>query len=103
MTRATPSTILLACLLALASSLACADDQEVMDRLRTAVERGEALPLSSLQRSLGRAFPGEIIGIEVDEDDGRFVYEFKVLQSSGRILEIEMDAADGAVLDVEND
>ena len=103
MTRAKPSTILLACLIALAPSLARADDQEVMDRLRTAVERGEALPLSMLQRSLGRAFPGEIIGVEVDEDDGRFVYEFKVLQSSGRILEIEMDAADGAVLDVEND
>jgi uncharacterized membrane protein YkoI len=103
MIKARLSAILFVCLLALAAVEARADDEDVMDRLRAAVSRGEALPLSTLQRSLRKAFPGEIIGVEVDEDDGRFVYEFKVLQTGGRLLEVKMDAATGAVLDVEND
>ena len=103
MIKAMLSAILLVCLIGFAAASARADDEHVMDRLRAAVSRGEALPLSTLQGSLRKAFPGEIIGVEIDEDDGRFVYEFKVLQTSGRLLEIKMDAATGAVLDVEND
>jgi len=79
------------------------DDGKVMDRLRGAVSRGEALPLSTLQDRLSKAFPGEIVGIEVEDKKGRFIYEFKVLQANGRLLEIEMDAATAAVLEVEND
>lgn len=95
----------LAAMLALSPVVAHADDDDadVMDRLRGAVERGEARPLSELQRGLRAAFPGEIISVSLDEDDGRFVYEFKVLQQSGRVLEVEIDAASGAVLDVDND
>lgn len=74
-----------------------------LDRLRDAVSRGEVMPLSALQDSVRRAFPGEIIGVKLDEDDGVFTYEFKVLQTSGRLLEIEVDARDGKVLDVDGD
>jgi len=74
-----------------------------LDRLRDAVSRGQVMPLSTLQDSVRRAFPGDIIGLKLDEDDGRFVYEFKILQTSGRLLEIEVDARDGKVLDIDND
>lgn len=73
------------------------------EQLRAAVKRGAALPLSELRRALGAAYAGEIIDVDVDEDDGRFRYEFKVLQASGRVIEVKMDAATGAILDVEND
>ncbi len=78
-------------------------DNDDLDRLRDAVTRGEVMPLSALQDEVRRAFPGEIIRVELDEDDGRFIYEFKVLKPNGRLVEIEMDAKDGRVLDVDND
>lgn len=87
---------------ALSAPLARAGGDD-LDRLRDAVSRGEVMPLSALQDSVRRAFPGEIIGVKLDEDDGVFSYEFKVLQASGRLLEIEVDARDGKVLDVDDD
>jgi uncharacterized membrane protein YkoI len=97
--RLLPITLLLAT--ALVTPLAHADDD--LDRLRDAVNRGEVMPLSALQDEVRRAFPGEIIGVRLDEDDDRFTYEFKVLKANGRLVEIEMDAKDGRVLDVDND
>jgi uncharacterized membrane protein YkoI len=98
--RIIPVAILSALVLAALSARADDDD---LDRLRDAVNRGEVMPLSKLQDEVRRAFPGEIIRIELDEDDGRFIYEFKVLKANGRLVEIEMDAKDGRVLDVDND
>ncbi len=89
--------------LVLAAPQARADDDDDLDRLRDAVNRGEVMPLSALQDEVRRAFPGEIIRVKLDEDDGRFIYEFKVLKANGRLVEIEMDAKDGRVLDVDND
>lgn len=74
-----------------------------LDKLRDAVKRGEVLPLSTLQEKLRARYPGDIIRVELDEDDGRFTYEFKVLQANGRLYEIEMDARDGTILDVDDD
>ncbi|WP_306831470.1 PepSY domain-containing protein [Neorhizobium huautlense] len=74
-----------------------------LDTLRDAVKRGDVLPLSVLQKKLRARYPGDIIRVELDEDDGRFIYEFKVLQANGRLYEIEMDAKDGAILDVDDD
>lgn len=74
-----------------------------LDRLRDAVKRGDVLPLSVLQEKLRARYPGDIIRVELDEDDDRFIYEFKVLQANGRLYEIEMDAKDGAILDVDDD
>ncbi|MDO5898741.1 PepSY domain-containing protein [Agrobacterium sp. Azo12] len=91
-----------ACMLSLtlASINATAKD---LDRLRDAVKRGDVLPLSVLQEKLRISYPGDIIKVELDEDDGRFIYEFKVLQANGRLYEIEMDAKDGTILDVDDD
>jgi uncharacterized membrane protein YkoI len=88
--------------LTLAAPQARADDDD-LDRLRDAVSRGEVRPLSALQDEVRRAFPGEIIRVELDEDDDRFIYEFKVLKANGRLVEIEMDARDGRILDVDDD
>lgn len=103
MTRRSLS-LLLALALVLPPALSRADeDDEELERLRAAVEKGQVLPLSTLREKLHERFPGEIVKTELDMEDGRFVYEFKVLQSGGQLLEIEMDAATGQVIDVEND
>ncbi|MEB2845649.1 peptidase [Rhizobiales bacterium RZME27] len=74
-----------------------------LDKLRDAVKRGDVLPLSVLQEKLRARYPGDIIRVELDDDEDRFTYEFKVLQANGRLYEIEMDAKDGAILDVDDD
>ena len=78
-------------------------DDSGLDRLRDAVARGEVLPLSELQTHVHQVAPGEIIKVELEEDDGKFIYEFKVLQANGRLVEIEMDARDARVLDVDKE
>ena len=39
----------------------------------------------------------------VDHKDGRYVYEFKVVGSDGRLREVEVDALSAEILKVEDD
>lgn len=87
------------CALLLLPSAGIGDENE-LERLRGAVLRGEALPLSTLQSLLLARFPGEVVNTELDEEDEGFIYEFEVLQVDGRLLEVEMNAATGAIIDV---
>lgn len=64
---------------------------------RAAAERGSGriLPLDALLQAVARQLPGRVVGVELEEDDGRMVYELKWLLPDGRRLEIELDASDG--------
>ncbi|MBL6077253.1 PepSY domain-containing protein [Belnapia sp. T18] len=84
-------------LLPLASPAARADDDD-QDRARTAVERGEIRPLSRILGELERRFVGQVVDTDLDRDDGRWVYEFKLLPPSGRMYRVTLDAATGEVL-----
>jgi uncharacterized membrane protein YkoI len=42
--------------------------------------------------------PGEIVSVELEWREGAEAYEIKVLARSGRIVELRIDAATGAVL-----
>ena len=48
-----------------------------------------------------RALPGEVIGVELDRDDGRWVYELKILTPNGDRRELELDARDLTILDID--
>ncbi|WP_269714655.1 PepSY domain-containing protein [Caulobacter sp. NIBR2454] len=93
---------LLACIAAVASlgSPAAANDAD-HERARKAVARGEAMPLDAMLQHLARIAPGEVIEIEFERENGRWVYEFKVLQADGAIREVEMDAKTARVLEIE--
>lgn len=68
------------------------------DRARAAVQAGEVLPLPTLLERLARTHPGQVLDIELEREDGRWIYEVKLLQPSGQLLKLELDAATGAVL-----
>ena len=38
--------------------------------------------------------------MEFEQDDGRFIYEIRLLQSDGRMAKLKVDAVDGRVLDI---
>jgi len=69
-----------------------ADDQE---RARSAREAGRALPLASILDRVRQSTPGVVLGVELEEEGGRVLYEVKVLRPDGRVRLLAYDAATG--------
>jgi uncharacterized membrane protein YkoI len=90
----------LALLLAAACALpaARADDRRDHERARAAVQAGEVLPLPELLQRLQRSHPGQVLELELEREDGRWIYELKLLQADGQLRKLELDAATGQVL-----
>jgi len=80
----------------LAWPLAHADSDQ--DRARAAVQAGQVLPLKTVLERLERDHPGQVLEVELESEGDRWVYEVKLLQNSGRLVKLEVDAASGAVL-----
>lgn len=82
-----------------------ADDGQ--DRARAALAAGRILPLSEILARIEPLAPGRVIEVDYDEDDddeeggGRGTYEIEILMTDGRLLELEVDARSGAILDRE--
>lgn len=87
--------------LALAATPAAADEDH--DRARHALERGEILPLSAILAAAEAEMPGRVIEVELERDDGRWIYELELVTEAGRLVEMELDGATGRVLEVEDD
>ena len=77
-----------------------ADDQ---DRARQAVERGEIRPLDEVLKAARSAVPGEVVKLDLKRDDGRWLYELKILTPEGRRHDVKIDAASLKVLDADDD
>ena len=88
---------------ALIGSSAIAAPNGEHDSARRAVELGEALPLVDILAKVRRDLGGEIVSISFEREHGLWVYEFKVLEPSGRLVEVYVDAASGRVLKREVD
>ena len=41
--------------------------------------------------------PGEIVGVEIERKNGRWVYEFRAIDGKGRLFEINVDARSGEI------
>jgi uncharacterized membrane protein YkoI len=101
--RAYLSTMSVRALIALCLLAGAAAADEDSDRAYRALERGEVRPLAEILAALERRVEGEIVGVEFESEDGRHVYEFEVITPAGRLLEIYVDAATGAILEREDD
>ncbi|MCU0774462.1 MAG: PepSY domain-containing protein [Ideonella sp.] len=77
-----------------------ARDNRDHDRARAAMQAGEVLPLGTLLERVQRRHPGQVLEVELEREDGRWIYELKLLQPGGQLLKLEVDAANGQVLDV---
>ncbi len=76
------------------------DDQE---RAWQARKSGTVLPIEVILDRVLRDYPGEILEIDFDDDDDGYIYEIKVLTRRGIVLEMDVDAATGRILDLEED
>lgn len=88
---------------ALALPAAWAGDKHDHERARSAVQAGEVLPLPTLLEKLQRTHPGKVLELELERDDGRWIYEVKLLQANGQLVTLELDAGTGQVLQVKRE
>lgn len=88
----------LALLIGLAMPLACAGGKEDHDRARAAVLAGEVLPAQAVLERLRRSHPGQVLDIELEREDGRWIYEVKLLQADGQLLKLELDGLTAELL-----
>lgn len=88
--------LLLALLLAGAVGFAAADDDH--DRARRALEAGEIMPLHTLLERVSRQHPGQVLEVELEREDGAWVYELKLMRPDGILLKLDLDASSGAIL-----
>jgi uncharacterized membrane protein YkoI len=63
-----------------------------IDDLRQAVERGEIRSLADILSVVRGKLPGDVAGVEVERENGRWLYEFRVIDDKGRLFEIYVDA-----------
>jgi uncharacterized membrane protein YkoI len=75
------------------------DDHE---QARQALAAGEVLPLRQVLDRLQATHPGQVLGVELEREDVRWIYEVRLLQADGRLLRIELDARTADVLSAED-
>jgi uncharacterized membrane protein YkoI len=66
-----------------------------------ALKKGEIRPLSEVLAIVRAKIPGEIVEIELDREDGIWVYEIKILTSSGRRRKVEVNAQTLAIIKID--
>lgn len=76
---------------------AMADDPGDHERARRALEAGEVMPLRAVLDRVERDYPGEVLEVELDREDGAWVYEIKLIRKGGDLLKLELDARDGSL------
>lgn len=68
------------------------------NRAERAVQAKQILPLHQVLQKLQAVYPGNVLEVELEDDDGRWVYEVKLLQSGGELRKIKLDAQTAEVL-----
>lgn len=88
-------SLLLAALLCSAASARDISQNEVLELRRS----GALLPFEQLLKSIETRYPGaRILEVELDEDDGIYLYEIEILTGDDRVRELEVDASNGTIL-----
>lgn len=75
-------------------------DERDHELARQALQQGRILPLRTMLDKVERDHQGQVLKIEFEHDDGRFIYEIRLLQKDGRMAKLKVDAVDGRVLSI---
>lgn len=74
------------------------DNDEDHDRARRASAGGQILTMTELLGRIHNQVTGRILDMELEHEDGAWIYEIKVLDPQGRLYELVVDAKSGRVL-----
>jgi uncharacterized membrane protein YkoI len=93
--------VILALLISVPAYIAQADDDYLeAKRLR---DRGEIKSLEEILKNARRAYPGRILEVELEDEEGRIIYELEILGHDSIVRKIHIDARSGQLLFVEED
>jgi uncharacterized membrane protein YkoI len=68
------------------------------DAVRAIKQRGDILSLDRILQEARGQHPGRVLESELEEKDGRYVYEVELVDDQGRVREMKFDASTGEVL-----
>lgn len=70
---------------------------------REALQRKEILPLDAVLRAIRDRVPGDIVEIELEREQGRWIYEVEIIDQAGRMRDVLVDARNAEILGTEDD
>lgn len=85
----------------LSVSGASAGERVRVEEIRQLRESGQILSAEDILARSRAIQPGQVVGLELEREDGRWIYEVKLIDERNRVHELELDAASGAVLERE--
>lgn len=80
--------------------VAHADDDDWRD-LHDEVRAGRFVALPSVLDWLEARYRGQVLGVELERDDGVALYEVEMIGPQGQVVEFEFDAASGELVGIE--
>jgi uncharacterized membrane protein YkoI len=89
--------------LVVAGGSAHADDDVDHEVARQLLTQGKIRPLAEVIDAVKLRVPGDVIKVELEREDGAYVYELKILRPNGRVQEVEADAATAKIREIEDD
>ena len=71
------------------------------EQIRQLLSRGEILSLDRILQMNQAQLRGRLLDLEVEQDHGLIIYEMEFILDNGHVLEFEVDAATGRILQQE--
>jgi len=90
---------LLAAILLFARAVHADEDLPDHERARAALEAGEIVPLDEILELAQARDPGQSVEVNLEHEDGRWVYEVEMITGEGRVVRTNWDAKSKTLLD----
>ncbi len=83
------------------SNLLQAGESISQNEIREFVKQGQLWSLESIMALYPEEQYGKLLDLEVEREDGTIVYELEFLRADGTVIELEIDASNGDLLEQE--
>ena len=87
----------LACAVSFALT-AVAGERPRVEEVRQLRDAGTILPAEEILMRSRKVQPGQVVGLELEREHGRLIYEVKLIDNANKFHKLELDAATGDVL-----
>lgn len=71
--------------------------------VRELKDSGQIMSLEEVLRVVRKQYPGRVIEVELEKDDGGYIYDLEVVDEQGVVWDIEIDAGNGELIERERD
>lgn len=79
------------------------DDAVEHEEARRALEQGLVRPLEQIIVEARKHVQGDLIEVELERENDRYIYELEFIQPSGQIVELQLDAKTMAIVEDDDD